>query len=314
MLNLKKFHTGQTLEKEALIQELENLHYRRQDFVSRPGDFSDRGNVVDIYPLTYQTPVRLTFHLDEIESIHDFSLETGESITVFAEVTVLPLSDMFQRKLPAYEKTLREIQPVESFFDIKAGDFVVHLDYGVGCFMGFKRLKINTVVQRGVNDHTVLDLLAYFRGSGHSVRLIEYMDVGNSNHWHLDQVVTSAEWVQRIGENWPIEPVHDGRPSETARRYRYLDGQGEIGLISSISQPFCGGCTRARLTADGMLYTCLFGTKGFNLMPLLRQSSDPIMLRDRIRAVWLKRDDRYSEIRSELSPPREKVEMYRMGG
>jgi cyclic pyranopterin phosphate synthase len=179
---------------------------------------------------------------------------------------------------------------------------------------GFKRLKINTVVQRGVNDHTVLDLLAYFRGSGHSVRLIEYMDVGNSNHWHLDQVVSSAEWVQRIGETWPIEPVSDGRPSETARRYRYLDGQGEIGLISSISQPFCGGCTRARLTADGMLYTCLFGNKGFNLMPLLRQSSDPIMLRDRIRGVWLKRDDRYSEIRSELSPPRDKVEMYRMGG
>lgn len=179
---------------------------------------------------------------------------------------------------------------------------------------GFTRLKINTVVQRGVNDHTVLDLLAYFRGSGHSVRLIEYMDVGNSNHWHLDQVVSSAEWVQRIGESWPIEPVSDGRPSETARRYRYLDGQGEIGLISSISQPFCGGCTRARLTADGMLYTCLFGTKGFNLMPLLRQSSDPILLRDRIRAVWLKRDDRYSEIRSELTPQRDKVEMYRMGG
>lgn len=179
---------------------------------------------------------------------------------------------------------------------------------------GFKRLKINTVVQRGVNDHTVLDLLAYFRGSGHSVRLIEYMDVGNSNHWHLDQVVSSAEWVQRIGEHWPIEPVSDGRPSETARRYRYLDGQGEIGLISSISQPFCGACTRARLTADGMLYTCLFGAKGFNLMPLLRQTSDPVMLRERIRAVWLQRDDRYSEIRSELTPQRAKVEMYRMGG
>jgi len=179
---------------------------------------------------------------------------------------------------------------------------------------GFKRLKINTVVQRGINDHTVLDLLAHFRGSGHSVRLIEYMDVGNSNHWHLDQVVSSAEWVQRIGERWPIEPLTGGRPSETARRYRYLDGQGEIGLISSISQPFCGGCTRARLTADGILYTCLFGNKGINLMPLLRQASDPVMLRERIKAAWLKRDDRYSEIRTELTPQREKVEMYRMGG
>jgi cyclic pyranopterin phosphate synthase len=179
---------------------------------------------------------------------------------------------------------------------------------------GFRRLKINTVVQRGLNDHTVLDLLSHFRGSGHTVRLIEYMDVGNSNHWHPDQVVSSAEWLQRIGERWPVEPVADGRPSETARRYRYLDGQGEIGLISSITQPFCGGCTRARLTADGMLYTCLFGTHGTNLMPLLRQVSDPVGLRERIRKVWLEREDRYSEIRSELAPPSDKVEMYRIGG
>lgn len=142
MLNLKKFHTGQIIEKEALIQELEILRYRRQDFVSRPGDYSERGNVVDIYPLTYQSPVRLNLQLDEIESIHDFSLETGQSVTTFAEITILPLSDTFQRKLPAYERTLREIQPVESFFDIKAGDFVVHLDYGVGQFLGFKRLKL----------------------------------------------------------------------------------------------------------------------------------------------------------------------------
>jgi len=179
---------------------------------------------------------------------------------------------------------------------------------------GFERLKINTVVQRGVNDHTVLDLLARFRGTGHTVRLIEYMDVGNSNHWHMEQVVSSAEWVGRIGEKWPIEPVPGGKPSETARRYRYVDGQGEIGLISSITQPFCGGCTRARLTADGILYTCLFGSKGANLMPFLRQASDPVMLRDRIRALWLQRQDRYSEIRTELTPKRDKVEMYRMGG
>lgn len=179
---------------------------------------------------------------------------------------------------------------------------------------GFKRIKINTVVQRGVNDHTIIDLLAHFRGSGHSVRLIEYMDVGNSNHWQLDQVVPSAEWVERIGQKWPIEPVSDGRHSETARRYRYLDGQGEIGLISSISQPFCGGCTRARLTADGVLYTCLFGNLGTNLMPLVRQSDNPDTLRQRIRAVWERRDDRYSEIRSEQTPKSDKVEMYRMGG
>ncbi len=179
---------------------------------------------------------------------------------------------------------------------------------------GFTALKINTVVQRGVNDHTVLDLLQHFRGSGHTVRLIEYMDVGNSNHWQSDQVVPSAEWVQRIGEKWPLETVGTQRGSETAKRYRYRDGQGEVGLISSISQPFCGGCTRARLTADGVFYTCLFADHGTNLMPLVRQSPAPGTLSERIRAIWEQRDDRYSEIRGEAMPQRAKVEMYRMGG
>lgn len=179
---------------------------------------------------------------------------------------------------------------------------------------GFKPLKINTVVQRGVNDHTVLDLLDHFRGTGHTVRLIEFMDVGNSNHWKLEQVVPSAEWVERIAGRWPIEPVSRGRASETARRYRYLDGQGEIGLISSISEPFCGGCSRARLTADGILYTCLFGARGTNLMPLIRQAQDTEALQQHIREIWERRDDRYSEARSEMTPSTEKVEMYRMGG
>ncbi|HKX57473.1 MAG TPA: GTP 3',8-cyclase MoaA [Xanthomonadales bacterium] len=183
---------------------------------------------------------------------------------------------------------------------------------------GFTHLKINCVVQRGVNDHTVLDLLEHFRGSGHSVRLIEYMDVGNSNHWELSQVVPSAEWVERIAARWPIEPVGAQRASETAKRYRYIDGSGdgadEIGLISSISQPFCGGCTRARLTADGMFYTCLFATTGKNMMPLLRQAQNSGQLAELINQTWQQRTDRYSEERSQLGASREKVEMYRIGG
>ena len=179
---------------------------------------------------------------------------------------------------------------------------------------GFSQLKINTVVQRNVNDHTVMDLLSHFRGSAHRVRLIEFMDVGNSNHWQIDQVVPSAEWVERINPIWPIEPVGGQKSSETATRYRYLDGQGEIGLISSISQPFCGGCTRARLTADGIFYTCLFSNKGTNLMPLVRQTGNTESVGERIRDIWEKRDDRYSERRDELMPKRKKVEMYRMGG
>jgi cyclic pyranopterin phosphate synthase len=163
---------------------------------------------------------------------------------------------------------------------------------------GFRNLKINTVVQKGVNDHTIIDLLRHFRGSGHSVRLIEFMDVGNSNHWRRDQVVPSADWVRKIDAVWPIEPLDQLRPSDTARRYAYKDGEGEIGLISSISQPFCGGCSRARITADGILYTCLFANKGTHLVPLLRQNQDQDVLTERIASVWTSREDRYSELRN----------------
>ena len=179
---------------------------------------------------------------------------------------------------------------------------------------GFERIKINTVVQKGVNDHTVLDLLDHFRGSGHPVRLIEFMDVGNSNHWSPADVVPNAIWVERINQRWPIEPVVSNNPAETARRYRYRDGAGEIGFISSISQPFCGGCARARITADGILYTCLFSNRGTNLMPLIRHGDGPGQVQQVIHNVWLARTDRYSEERGEVHHEESKVEMYRMGG
>jgi cyclic pyranopterin phosphate synthase len=179
---------------------------------------------------------------------------------------------------------------------------------------GFGRLKINTVVQRGVNDHTIMDLLDHFRGTHHRVRLIEYMDVGNSNHWSVDDVVPNTEWVSTVGNRWAIRPVESSNPAETARRYEYLDGQGEIGFISSISQPFCGGCTRARVTADGLFYTCLFANRGTNLMPLIRHGDNPRDLIDRIATVWAGRGDRYSEQRGLPRNEQQKVEMYRLGG
>jgi cyclic pyranopterin phosphate synthase len=179
---------------------------------------------------------------------------------------------------------------------------------------GFQQLKINTVVQKGVNDHTVMDLLDHFRGTPHRVRLIEFMDVGNSNHWSESDVVPNAQWVETIGQKWPISPVSSGNPAETARRYEYVDGQGEIGFISSITQPFCGGCTRARVTADGIFYTCLFSNKGTNLMPLIRHSEDPDDLRQKVTAIWADRNDRYSEERGLPGYDQKKVEMYRLGG
>lgn len=179
---------------------------------------------------------------------------------------------------------------------------------------GFQQLKINTVVQKGVNDHTIMDLVAHFRGTPHRLRLIEFMDVGNSNHWSKNDVVPNAEWVKTIDRKWPITPVASQNPAETARRYKYVDGQGEIGFISSITQPFCGGCTRARITADGIFYTCLFSSKGTNLMPLIRHSEEPGELTRKIAAIWAERNDRYSEERDLPGHDREKVEMYRLGG
>ena len=179
---------------------------------------------------------------------------------------------------------------------------------------GFGQLKINTVVQRGVNDHTVMDLLEHFRGTPHRVRLIEFMDVGNSNHWSPEAVIPNAEWVKAVHSRWPIEPLDGRNPSETARRYRYRDGKGEIGLISSITEPFCGGCSRARVTADGMFYTCLFANKGTHLMPLIRHEAQSGALQDKIRQVWAGRHDRYSEERGQPGHDQRKVEMYRLGG
>ncbi len=180
---------------------------------------------------------------------------------------------------------------------------------------GLTPIKINVVVQKGINDHTILDLLEHFRGSDHIVRLIEFMDVGNRNGWTMSQVVPSKEVLQAIHMRWPVRAVDRNYAGEVARRYKYLDGQGEIGFISSVTEPFCGSCSRARLSADGTLYTCLFATNGTDLREPLRSGASDDELAEILRAVWLKRKDRYSEERKpEERPLSNKVEMYRMGG
>ena len=182
---------------------------------------------------------------------------------------------------------------------------------------GLTPIKINVVVQRGVNDHTVLDVLDHFRGSGHIVRLIEYMDVGNRNGWRMEEVVPSRDLLKMIQSRWPLRAVGRNYPGEVASRYKYLDGEGEVGFISSVTEPFCGACSRARLSADGTLYTCLFATAGFNLMKPIRSGASDAELADMLKNVWHRRKDRYSETRT-LEPAEKplisKVEMYRMGG
>jgi len=179
---------------------------------------------------------------------------------------------------------------------------------------GLEPLKVNMVVKRGVNDHSVLAMADHFRRQGHILRFIEYMDVGTTNRWRMDDVVPASEIHDAIHAEWPLEPLAPSVPGEVAARYRYCDGAGEIGLIASVTQPFCGGCTRARLSADGKLYTCLFATRGHDLRAQLRGGASDQELADRLRSTWLGRSDRYSEARTHATAEDPKVEMSYIGG
>jgi cyclic pyranopterin phosphate synthase len=175
-------------------------------------------------------------------------------------------------------------------------------------------VKINSVVQRGVNDAGLLDLVDYARRFGLTLRFIEYMDVGTSNGWLLDEVVPAAELVQRIGDRHPLEPVEPAAYGEVAKRYRFADGAGEVGFITSVTQPFCGSCTRLRLSAIGELYTCLFGTAGHDLRTPLRAGATDDELAGQVGGLWTRRADRYSEVRGERTRALPKVEMSYIGG
>lgn len=186
---------------------------------------------------------------------------------------------------------------------------------------GLGPLKINCVVQRGVNDDGLVELAKHFRGTGHVLRFIEFMDVGTRNQWEMAEVVEGAEIIERVSAEYPLEPVSPSYPGEVARRWRYLDGGGEIGVITSVSAPFCGDCTRARLTTEGALVTCLFADGGVDLRGPMRDGADDDALRELIASTWKARTDRYSEDRQGLlqiegtaERRRARVEMYQIGG
>jgi cyclic pyranopterin phosphate synthase len=261
-------------------------------------------------PLLRPGFVELVERLSSIDGIADLALTTnavllprhanGLKRAGLSRITVSldSLDETVFRKMSGGRGSLQEVLD-----GIKAAELA-----------GFKNLKINTVVQRHINDQSVLDLVAYFRNGGHTVRLIEFMDVGNVNHWDRELVVPSAELRKAIHDRWPLRPVAKQPIGETARRYAFTDGAGEIGFISSITEPFCGDCSRARVTADGMFYSCLFSARGTELRDRIRGGMDADELTGLIRELWTKRADRYSELRSRLARVQPHVEMYRMGG
>ena len=179
---------------------------------------------------------------------------------------------------------------------------------------GLSPIKINMVVKRGVNDDQLLPMARHFRGTDCILRFIEYMDVGTTNGWRLEDVVPAAEIVRRIDDELPLEPAEPNYRGEVARRYRYRGGEGEIGVIASVTQPFCGDCTRARLTAEGVLYTCLFGARGHDFRHLLRDGRSDEEISETVRDIWSGRSDRYSEIRTSETASWPKVEMSHVGG
>ena len=180
--------------------------------------------------------------------------------------------------------------------------------------VGLGPIKINMVVKRGLNDADIVPMARHFHGSGMILRFIEFMDVGTTNGWRMDDVVPSADVVERIGAVLPIEPLEPLYRGEVARRYRYSDGGGEIGVISSVTQPFCGACTRARLSAEGSLYTCLFAGTGHDLRAMLRNGASDDEITANLGAIWRQRSDRYSEERGEQTVGRKRVEMSHIGG
>jgi GTP 3',8-cyclase len=196
--------------------------------------------------------------------------------------------------------------------DFPVGQVLEAID--VAAEVGLTPVKVDMVVKRGANDMDVLSMAEHFRNSWHVLRFIEFMDVGTTNGWRLDDVVPARELIQTINAVWPIEPLEANYFGEVAERYRYLDGAGEVGFIASVTAPFCGACTRARLSAEGELYTCLFGAHGHDLRALLREGKSDQEIEDFTRAVWLRRSDRYSEIRSEDTVGLTKVEMSHIGG
>jgi cyclic pyranopterin phosphate synthase len=179
---------------------------------------------------------------------------------------------------------------------------------------GLAPIKINMVTKRGVNESSIVPMARYFKGTGMTLRFIEFMDVGSTNGWRLDDVVPAREIVALIDREMPLEPIGANYRGEVAARYRYKDGSGEIGIISSVTEPFCADCTRARLSADGSLYTCLFATQGHDLRALVRGGKSDDEIRDAIAAVWTERVDRYSELRSEQTSDLHKIEMSFIGG
>ena len=261
-------------------------------------------------PLLRRDIERLVSMLASIEGLHDLTLTTNGALLTREKARALAGAGLKRITISLDsmdDATFRALTDS----DTRVDEVLQAIDHAAAA--GLAPIKIDAVLKRGVNEHEIVPLAHRFRGTGHVLRFIEYMDVGNTNQWRMDEVVPARQVLAAIAREWPIEPIEPAYFGEVAERWRYTDGAGEIGVITSVTQPFCGSCTRARLSADGELFTCLFASQGRDLRALIRAGASDDEIAALIASVWRARDDRYSELRAAL-PPVKKVEMFHIGG
>jgi cyclic pyranopterin phosphate synthase len=261
-------------------------------------------------PLVRRDLERLIGMLSPLPGLRDITLTTNGSLLA---KKALALKDAGLQRVTVSLDSLDD-QVFKSMNDVDFPVDRVLEGIEAAAAVGLAPIKINMVVKRGVNDTGIEAMARYFHGTGHILRFIEFMDVGNSNGWRLEDVVPAAEIVSRIDAVLPLEPIAANYRGEVATRYRYRDGGGEIGIISSVTQPFCGNCTRARLSAEGVLYTCLFGSDGHDFRAPLRDGVSDEQIAEQLRGLWTARSDRYSELRTLATTRAPKVEMSHIGG
>jgi cyclic pyranopterin phosphate synthase len=261
-------------------------------------------------PLVRRNLETLVRMLASIDGIEDLTLTTNASLLASKAAA---LADAGLHRVTVSLDALDD-ETFKAMNDVGFGVSRVLDGIAAARAAGLGPVKVNTVVRRDLNEHAVLALAEHFRGTDTTVRFIEYMDVGHSNGWRMDDVVPAADVVATIDARWPLEAVDAGYRGEVAQRWRYRDGAGEVGVITSVTQPFCGDCTRARLSADGQLFTCLFATAGHDVRALLRSGMTDEALADALRAIWTGRDDRYSDLRTLETVDLPKVEMSFIGG
>ena len=262
-------------------------------------------------PLVRSDLERLIEKIAQVDGINDISMTTNASLLTPARAQALKSAGLKRVNVSL------DAMDDETFMKVNDVDISVQtvLDgIQAAADAKFDAVKVNMVVKKGLNEHSVLPMARFFHGTGHILRFIEFMDVGNSNAWDLSHVMTVQEIADVINAEMPIEAISPNYKGEVAKRWQYRDGGGEIGIISSVSQPFCGDCSRARLSAVGSIYTCLFASQGHDLRAVMRAGADDAALAAEVRRLWSAREDRYSETRSQVSILRPKVEMSFIGG